>query len=214
MADTTLCDLVIPDDRVPTPPMEEYIDFKLYEIVDNIGVPPGLDIAVFFPGHDCPHVNLVMPEDVPIGGCIRIRIPSDEPVLAEVHRVNIQRVTDLPYTSDRTVAEAFFVDCPELVAARKTANFMKEYRCNPFGGDVFMHKLNTLSEFFTFINNTKYKNALKSDKLGMVLHMLLHMCPEYRSDLQRLIKTHTGENDQHMNDVIQQIKSFEESFKN
>lgn len=213
MSDATLVDRVMPDDSVPTHSIEEeeeYINYHLYEIFDNIGVPPGLDIAVFFPGHDCPHVNLIMPDDLHIGEGIKIRIPSAEPVPAVVHKVEIQKVSDLPYTNDRVVAEAFFVDCPSLIITRKMSNLMIDYEKTPPDIDEFTHKLNMLFDFFTTANHERYKEALENEKISELLMRVLCKCSSFKCDLTRLVQTRHGEED-NVRDVVQKIDDFEKN---
>ena len=172
-----------------TPAAEEVemSDYIYYHIIDNIGVPIGANLTVFFPGTECPHATLEMPDNVPLGGCMKLRLPVKEQVPKVIHQIVIEEVSDDPPTDiPRTEPAVYYVNSNKNHFVAQITQHLDSYSNPPSNCDPYMHMIRTLTELFVFLNKEEHRDVLMTAEMLPLRHIILMKCDSFKRETDNL----------------------------
>lgn len=165
----------------------EMSDYMYYHITDNIGVPIGANLTVFFPGTECPHATLEMPDNIPLGGCMKLRLPVKEQVPKVIHQVVIEEVSGDPSTDiPRTEPAVYYVNSSKNRFVAEITQHLDSYSNPPPNCDPYMHMIRTLTELFIFLNKEEHRDVLMMSELLSLRHVILMRCDSFKRETDNL----------------------------
>ena len=168
----------------------EMSDYIYYHITDNIGVPIGANLTVFFPGTECLNATLEMPDNVPLGGCMKLRLPVKEPVPKVIHHLVIEEVSDDPPTDiPRTEPAVYYVNSSKNNFVAEITQHLESYSNPPPNCDPYMHMIRTLTELFFVLNKEEHRDVLMMSELLPLRHVILMRCDSFKRETDNLTQS-------------------------